>query len=87
MTNRITWLLDNGHGGMLGATYYQTAGKQSPEVIPGSGIYEGEFNRDIVLRVLGKALSQGIQAIPICATAENIPLKKRVQTAHALKAP
>ena len=49
--SRYTWLLDPGHGGFIDGVY-QTAGKRSPEFPDGSRLYEGEFNRDIVSRIM-----------------------------------
>ena len=49
--SRYTWLLDPGHGGFIDGVY-QTAGKRSPEFPDGSQLYEGEFNRDVVARIM-----------------------------------
>ena len=49
--SRYTWLLDPGHGGFIDGIY-QTAGKRSPEFPDGSRLYEGEFNRDVVSRIM-----------------------------------
>ena len=49
--SRYTWLLDPGHGGFIDGVY-QTAGKRSPEFPDGSRLYEGEFNRDVVARIM-----------------------------------
>ena len=49
--SRYTWLLDPGHGGFIDGVY-QTAGKRSPEFPDGSRLYEGEFNRDVVSRIM-----------------------------------
>tara|TARA_R100000008_G_scaffold35842_1_gene20401 strand:+ start:1479 stop:2153 length:675 start_codon:yes stop_codon:yes gene_type:complete len=48
---KYTWLLDPGHGGIINGVY-QTAGKRSPAFPDGSVLYEGEFNRDIVRRIM-----------------------------------
>ena len=48
---RYTWLLDPVHGGIIDGEY-QTLGKRSPVFPDGSILYEGEFNRDIVSRIL-----------------------------------
>lgn len=80
-----TWILDPGHGGMIGAEYYQTNGKQSPEIKPGFGIYEGEFNRDIVFRVLGMALRANVDVIPLVSSPDNISLKDRIKIANEIK--
>lgn len=72
-----TWILDNGHGGMLGAEYYQTAGKRSPVIKKGLGVYEGEFNRDVVKRVLGLCQRHDVHAIDLVPGAQNVPLGER----------
>ncbi len=78
----MIWLFDNGHGGMVGQKYL-TKGKRSPEVIPGLGIYEGEFNRDIVKRVVGRLRFKGIYAFDIVPEAKNVKLRERVERANA----
>jgi hypothetical protein len=45
------WILDNGHGGMIDGVY-QTPGKRSPVWPDGTQLFEGEFNRAIVKRLL-----------------------------------
>ena len=77
----MIWLFDNGHGGMVGAKYL-TKGKRSPEVVPGLGIYEGEFNRDIVKRVCGGLRFKGINAADIVPEAANIKLRDRIDRAN-----
>tara|TARA_R100000808_G_C2132683_1_gene141591 strand:- start:640 stop:1314 length:675 start_codon:yes stop_codon:yes gene_type:complete len=57
--SRYTWLLDPGHGGIIDGVY-QTAGKRSPQFPDGSILYEGEFNRDVVKRILQLALASSI---------------------------
>ena len=57
-------------------------GKRSPEVVPGLGIYEGEFNRDIVKRVVGRLRLIGHCAIDIVPEARNIKLRDRIVRAN-----
>lgn len=76
-----TWCLDNGHGGMI-AGVYQTKGKRSPEVPP--GVYEGEFNRDIVKRVIGLCQRAGIDAVDIVPEQSCVTLAERVRRANAV---
>ena len=45
------WIFDNGHGGIIDGVY-QTAGKRSPVWPDGEILYEGEFNRGIVDRLI-----------------------------------
>tara|TARA_R100000808_G_scaffold13365_1_gene32468 strand:- start:2986 stop:3660 length:675 start_codon:yes stop_codon:yes gene_type:complete len=58
--SRYTWLLDPGHGGIIDGVY-QTAGKRSPAFPDGTVLYEGEFNRDVVRRILQLALASSIR--------------------------
>jgi N-acetylmuramoyl-L-alanine amidase len=79
--SNYTWCLDNGHGGMI-AGVYQTKGKRSPEVPP--GVYEGEFNRDIVKRVMGLCQRAGIDAVDIVPEQSCVTLAERVRRANAV---
>lgn len=87
----ITWILDPGHGGMCQLEYMNTPGKRSPEISPAFGghlalgIYEGEFNRDVMMRVLGMALYAGVDAVPLVYGPENIPLKERVKRTNEIQ--
>lgn len=51
---RYLWCLDNGHG-------KQTSGKRSPVLPSGERLFEYEFNRDIVRRIIEKIEPLGIQ--------------------------
>jgi len=77
----MIWLFDNGHGGMVGARYL-TKGKRSPEVVPGLGVYEGEFNRDIVKRVCGELNRLGIPHVDLVPGPANMKLRNRIQRAN-----
>lgn len=50
---RYLWCLDNGHGKL-------TAGKRSPRLDTGKRLYEYEFNRDIVKKIITQLEGQGI---------------------------
>jgi len=52
-TSRYLWCLDNGHGKL-------TAGKRSPKLSSGERLYEYEFNRDIVKKIIAQLATQGI---------------------------
>lgn len=75
------WLFDNGHGGIINGKY-QTAGKRSPVWPDGSVLYEGEFNRAIVNRLMKMCADAGIDAINLVDTQEDIPLSKRTEKAN-----
>jgi len=91
--SKYTWLLDPGHGGVIEGEY-QTAGKRSPPFPDGSVLYEGEFNRDIVSRIL--KLTSGwapgrhkthyrlhaIDTVNLVDTEEDMPLRERVKRAN-----
>ena len=47
------WIFDNGHGGLVDGVY-QTPGKRSPVWPDGKQLFEGEFNRAIVNRLMDK---------------------------------
>jgi N-acetylmuramoyl-L-alanine amidase len=91
--SKYTWLLDPGHGGIIDGVY-QTAGKRSPGFADGSILYEGEFNRDIVKRIL--RLTSGwapgrhkthyrlhaVDTINLVDTEEDMSLQARVKKAN-----
>ncbi len=91
---RYTWLLDPGHGGIIDDVY-QTAGKRSPHFPDGSVLYEGEFNRDVVNRILdlcagirpGRCIKHArskADVINLVDTQEDMPLRERVARANAI---
>ena len=75
------WILDNGHGGIIDGEY-QTAGKRSPVWEDGSQLFEGEFNRSIVERLIKMCANEGIECINLVDTQEDIPLSKRTTEAN-----
>ena len=81
--SRHTWLLDPGHGGIINGVY-QTAGKRSPRFPDGSVLYEGEFNRDVVDRVIELCKQHNIDCADIVNTNKDIPLSHGVRTANEL---
>ena len=81
--SKYLWILDNGHGGMIDGVY-QTPGKRSPVWDDGSILYEGEFNRAIVDRLMKKCEANGIDAINLVDTPKDISLTERVNTANRL---
>tara|TARA_Y100001963_G_scaffold24501_1_gene33063 strand:- start:215 stop:838 length:624 start_codon:yes stop_codon:yes gene_type:complete len=83
--SRYTWLLDPGHGGIIDGVY-QTAGKRSPRFPDGSILYEGEFNRDIVKRILQLAMSNdpNQNVINLVDTEEDLSLGHRVRKANLI---
>ena len=76
-------IFDNGHGGLVDGVY-QTPGKRSPVWPDGKQLFEGEFNRAIVNRLMDKCEANGIDAINLVNTPNDISLTERVNTANKL---
>lgn len=81
--SKYLWILDNGHGGMVDGVY-QTPGKRSPVWPDGKVLYEGEFNRAIVDRLMALCEANSIDAINLVNTPNDISLSERVSTANKL---
>jgi N-acetylmuramoyl-L-alanine amidase len=74
-------LLDNGHGGLINAQY-QTPGKRSPLWSDGSQLFEGEFNRAIVSRIVESLTKIKIPYVLIAPEARDVMLATRVSRAN-----
>lgn len=81
MAGKYLWLFDNGHGGIIDGVY-QTGGKRSPVWDDGSILYEGEFNRSIVNRLIELLTKDRINYVNITPEMEDISLNQRVQRAN-----
>ena len=77
------WLFDNGHGGIIDGVY-QTAGKRSPYWPDGEILYEGEFNRAIVNRLMKLCTDAGIECVNLVDTQEDMPLSERTSSANSI---
>ncbi len=77
-------LLDNGHGGLINGKY-QTAGKRSPIWSDGSQLFEGEFNRAIVNRLIERLTVLGIPYVNMVPELKDISLSTRVKRANAIE--
>ncbi|MAB66948.1 MAG: N-acetylmuramoyl-L-alanine amidase [Bacteroidetes bacterium] len=77
------WIFDNGHGGIIDGVY-QTPGKRSPVWPDGTQLFEGEFNRAIVNRLVKMCNEAGIEYINLVDTQEDISLSERVKTANQI---
>ena len=75
------WIFDNGHGGVIDGVY-QTAGKRSPVWPDGEVLYEGEFNRAIVNRLVKLCDDAGIECVNLVDTQEDVPLSSRTDEAN-----
>ncbi|MGB0494717.1 MAG: N-acetylmuramoyl-L-alanine amidase [Kangiellaceae bacterium] len=74
-------LLDNGHGGLINGDY-QTPGKRSPIWDDGSQLFEGEFNRAIVARIIESLTSLNIAYINIAPEMRDVTLATRIKRAN-----
>jgi len=74
-------LLDNGHGGLINGEY-QTPGKRSPIWDDGSQLYEGEFNRSIVSRIIESLTALKIPYINIVPETRDVTLTTRIKRAN-----
>lgn len=81
--SKYVWILDNGHGGVIDGVY-QTSGKRSPIWPDGSVLYEGEFNRAIVDRLVNLCESNNIDHVNLVDTQEDISLSDRVSKANQI---
>lgn len=75
------WILDNGHGGIIDGVP-QTPGKRSPVWPDGTQLFEGEFNRAIVDRLVKMCKEAGIEYVNLVDTQEDIPLEDRTDEAN-----
>lgn len=82
MSNYL-WILDNGHGGLIDGEY-QTKGKRSPKWGDGSQLFEGEFNRAIVGRLIELMTAAGIHYVNLVPEHEDISLTERVRRANEI---
>ena len=79
--SKYVWLLDNGHGGIIDGVY-QTPGKRSPIWPDGTQLFEGEFNRAIVDRIVKYCKSNSIDYVNLVDTQEDVSLSSRTKKAN-----
>lgn len=83
---RITWLLDPGHGGMIpdgeGGLKYATAPAKMHTFEDGFTIYEGVFNRQVITMVKEIMKGKEMKYIDVVNSEYDIPLSERVQKAN-----
>ena len=75
MNKKFTLLLDNGHG-------KETPGKRSPLWPDGTQLFEYEFNRDIVNRLVRLFEGTGLNVVKLVPELNDISLKERVTRAN-----
>lgn len=78
-------IITNGHGGIINGIY-QTQGKRSPVWSGGSQLFEGEFNRAIVARVIEMLTMQQTPYFQLTPEATDIHRLKRVKRANKFNA-
>ena len=80
-TDGYVWILDNGHGGVIDGVY-QTSGKRSPKWEDGTQLFEGEFNRSVVKRIITMCEKEGIECINLVDTQKDLSLRWRTDKAN-----
>ena len=75
------WILDNGHGGIIDGEY-QTPGKRSPKWEDGTQLFEGEFNRAVVKRIIKLCEEADIECINLVDTEKDLSLRWRTDRAN-----
>ncbi len=81
--SKYLWIFDNGHGGIIDGVY-QTAGKRSPIWEDGTQLFEGEFNRAIVKRLVKLCIEHNIDYVNLVDTEEDVPLSTRTNKANEI---
>lgn len=81
--SKYLYIFDNGHGGIIDGVY-QTAGKRSPIWPDGTQLFEGEFNRAIVKRLIKLCNDDNIDCVNLVDTEEDVPLSTRTSDANEI---
>ena len=81
--SKYLYIFDNGHGGIIDGVY-QTAGKRSPIWPDGTQLFEGEFNRAIVKRLMKLCNDANIDCVNLVDTEEDVPLSTRTSDANEI---
>jgi len=82
-TSKYLWILENGHGGIIDGVY-QTAGKRSPIWSDGTQLFEGEFNRSIVKRLIKLCEKANIDYVNLVDTNVDVSLAERTSKANEI---
>lgn len=75
MNQKLIPILDNGHG-------QETPGKRSPMWKDSQQLFEWEFNRNLVNRIIAKCSSAGIQAVKLVPETSDVSLAERCKRAN-----
>lgn len=76
-------ILINGHGGIKDGVY-QTAGKRSPKWPDGRQLFEGDFNRKVVNKLVEMCKAHGIDCVNLVPELEDISRTTRIRRANAI---
>jgi N-acetylmuramoyl-L-alanine amidase len=83
LDSKNLYIFDNGHGGIIDGVY-QTPGKRSPIWADGTQLFEGEFNRSIVDRLMKLCADAKIDCINLVDTNIDVPLSTRTSQANEI---
>ena len=83
LNSKYLWIFDNGHGGIIDGIY-QTAGKRSPIWEDGTQLFEGEFNRSIVDRLMKLCEDARIDCVNLVDSDLDISLSDRTTKANEI---
>ena len=83
LDSKNLYIFDNGHGGIIDGVY-QTPGKRSPIWPDGTQLFEGEFNRSIVDRLMKLCEAAKIDCINLVDTNIDVPLSTRTSQANEI---
>lgn len=81
--SKYTWILDNGHGGIINGQYV-TPGKRSPIWPDGSQLFEGVFNRIVVRKIHAMCQSNGIKSVILVPSEKDVSLATRVKEVNKI---
>jgi len=80
----LIWLLDNGHGGIIEDVYQtKTLHKKSPILPDGSILYEGEWNRKVVKKIIELSEKEDIIIVNIVPEREDIDIDERAKRVNS----
>ena len=82
-TSKYLWIFENGHGGIIDGVY-QTPGKRSPIWSDGTQLFEGEFNRSIVKRLIKLCEKANIDYVNLIDTNVDVSLAERTSKANEI---
>lgn len=83
LDSKYLWIFDNGHGGIIDGIY-QTAGKRSPIWEDGTQLFEGEFNRSIVDRLMKLCEDARIDCVNLVDSDLDVSLSDRTTKANEI---